>query len=106
MRISADSKSADWHPISCHVKVFLDGVEQRGVTMADEECGQVVKYAQDSAGKFVFNRELDSLMSECLHGTVKIEVPDDKNHLLTEFPFGPMESHDVTVGELEPVNLA
>lgn len=101
MRISADSKSTDWHPVSIYAKVLVDGVEQRACLFADEESGKVQRFALDHAGKIIDNG--GAPLTEFVYGSVRIEIPDEHKHLLTEFPFGPMNTHKVTVGDWEPV---
>jgi hypothetical protein len=99
MRISADSKSVDWHPIAIHAKAFLDGVEQIGCIMADDGRGQIIRFARDDNGKILVDQSGDA-MTVCIHGAVRIEVPDEHKHLLVEFPFGPMEALSTPSGVL------
>ena len=52
-------------------QVFLDGIAQTFVTIADEEQGYIEKYFKDSFGKFVV-QDKDTLEVVRLHGVVKI----------------------------------
>jgi hypothetical protein len=95
MRISIDSKSADWHPAAIYAKVLLDGVEQWGCQMADEERGQVINIACGDDGKGLTDPNGGGFLTECKHGKVSIEVPEQYKYLLVEYPFGPMDLVDV-----------
>jgi hypothetical protein len=99
MRISADSKSADWHPVAIHAKALLDGVEQSGCLMADEERGQVINIARGDDGKILVNPDSGEFLVVCKHGKVVVEVLEQYRHLLAEYPFGPADWVDAEAGE-------
>jgi hypothetical protein len=100
MRLSADRKSVDWHPVANSVKVFLDGVEQTHCITADEERGNIIQYARDEDGKILMAENGEDALTVCIHGAVRIEVPDEHKHLLAKFPFGPMEALSTPSGAL------
>lgn len=58
-----------------YMKVLFNGVEARGVTMADEEAGEITRYVVDANGKFVVTRE--EVVMETVRGTVRIELIED-----------------------------
>lgn len=91
MKLSADRKSAHWHPVALHAKVFLDGAELTMCLEADEDAGSVVHCVLDRAGRLVQDPMTHEPMTEILRGQVRIEVPEDRRHLLADFPFGPCE---------------
>ena len=73
MRLSADTKSADYSPTAIYAKVTLDGVELRNCIAADEEAGECIVHAMDDNGKLII---VDGeLMVKTVHGKVEITFP-------------------------------
>lgn len=60
-----------------HALIFLDGVQQHGVIVADEERRYLEKYKQDETGRFILNRKGDAFEVERLSG--KVEIKDDRD---------------------------
>jgi hypothetical protein len=86
MRLSSDRLSPDWHPISLYATVTLDGVAQSECLFADEDSGEIQRFAVEG-GKYVIDAGF--LRTESVRGEVKIEVAEQHRHLLEKFPFGP-----------------
>lgn len=76
MRISVDRDDpgyAEWESLGetrYSAKVFLDGVEMRGVITADEEAGMVVRYRMKDNGLIVI--ENGDVVRETLYGVVEL----------------------------------
>lgn len=64
-----------WKP-TVGVRVFLDGVEQKFVVLADEELGLIVRHKVGADGRQVIDRAKQSLVVEEARGVVRIELPD------------------------------
>ncbi len=57
------------------VKVFLDGIERKGVFTADEEARLIVIAVHDEHGRMRLNEARTDVLRETLHGDVRIELP-------------------------------
>ena len=76
MRISIDERESwtrEQAEINRDCKVFLDGVEIKYCTVADEEQGYVERFKQNPQGGFVHNA--DYIEREELYGKVVIVSP-------------------------------
>lgn len=54
--------------------VYLDGVEQKFVYMADEEAGRLRRAVLDENGRAKPNLTRDAILTETLSGAVRIEL--------------------------------
>ncbi len=72
MRVTAKDGDDDhwWHNFVKPPSVYLDGVEQRDVTEADDIKGYIVRVMLDRAGNLVIDD--DKVVYEKLHGVVEI----------------------------------
>lgn len=66
MRIKAGDLDA------CRVRIFLDGVEQKNCTEADDDEGYVIRYAIDENGRFKADARFDPIL-EKVEGDVLIQ---------------------------------
>lgn len=74
MRISIPDDGLRSH---CHYGVYLDGVRQHFVTMADEEAGILIRYAQKD-GALIISPDGAQFATEELEGVVEI-IPIYRN---------------------------
>lgn len=83
MRLHTDFQHPDWHPIAQNagVKIYLDGVLQKGVIAADEESGTIERLVDSRPGYHSWH----VLPTEIQHGTVRIELPVGFEHLRHSF---------------------
>ncbi|RUW47288.1 hypothetical protein EOA32_29225 [Mesorhizobium sp. M1A.F.Ca.ET.072.01.1.1] len=72
MKLSTDCNSDFYNPdmIGPHVRVLLDGVEEKYVTEADEEGGYIIRHKVAEDGNLVVNG--DYLVFEKAEGHVEI----------------------------------
>lgn len=68
-------------PYTRGTKVYLDGVEQKRVRVADDELGIIERLAVDETGKLKVNDQGDGVAIETLHGKVTIVLPEKKAEL-------------------------
>lgn len=54
-------------------RVFLNGAEVRRALEADVSAGEVLKYKEDAAGKFILRPDMSGCETERLCGRVRIE---------------------------------
>lgn len=75
-----DAGYADWfaeHSEGKVHRIFLDGVEQRQVSMADEDLGVVDRCVLDDQGRVQINPDQpDEVWIERVSGTVEIRIED------------------------------
>ncbi len=76
MRLSNDPNDSsislkEWHDCFFTARVFLNDIEQKFCTVADEEAGYVVRCATDANGKFVTD-DAECILSEKVFGKVRI----------------------------------
>jgi hypothetical protein len=76
MRISADPRDPGYvnYRQFHRARVFLDGAEQFGVLIADEEEGVIVRYKRNAAGQFVLDKSGLRVARERCRGTVRVEA--------------------------------
>jgi hypothetical protein len=82
MRLSADPNDPAYAPLTGGIRVFLDGIERCNVVTADEEKRLVVVHPLDERGNLILNRERDEVVTETLHGHVRIELTDSTRQTL------------------------
>lgn len=71
MRLDAETM----HPAEkLFVRVYLNGLPQRGVMLADDEGGEVRRYKRDLDGLLVRD-ESGAFVVETVRGDVRIELP-------------------------------
>ena len=73
MRLSVHKDDPGYVPTLLPAKVFLDGVELRGVSTADEERRLVEQAAFDEDGRYQLNEARTAVRSVVRHGHVRIE---------------------------------
>ncbi|MQX25039.1 hypothetical protein GHJ84_29700 [Sinorhizobium meliloti] len=82
MRLSSDKDDAgyrDWCILNGDNKiarVFLDGVEQKYASMADDELGEVRRTVLTSGGNFATDTLCGEILTEIVKGTVEIRIED------------------------------
>lgn len=82
MRLSSDKDDAGyraWCELNGdgkRVKVFLNGVEQRGVTMADDEAGEVRRCVHTPAGNIAVDKNAGEILMETVKGSVEIQITE------------------------------
>lgn len=82
MRLSSDKDDAGyraWCELNGddkRVKVFLNGVEQRDVTMADEEAGEVRRCVRTSDGNIAVDKHAGEFLMETVRGSVEILISE------------------------------
>lgn len=74
MRVSVEKTDPGYCQNGNNVRIFLDDVELKGVViMADEEKGEILRYARDEDGRVFLKGHV--LATEFVRGKVEIVVP-------------------------------
>ncbi|WLS01743.1 hypothetical protein [Shinella oryzae] len=85
MRLSSDKDDAGyraWCELNGddkRVTVFLDGVEQRDVTMADDEAGEVRRCVRTPAGNIAVDKNAGEFLMETVKGSVEIQITEGRS---------------------------